>query len=85
MSEVEIRTKVRTAIAHICGVDVSKIPESAHFVDDLGLDSLSVVEAFVALEREFQLEDATEEEEALLVGIDEAVQYVQSKLSVQAA
>jgi len=83
MTEADIRAKVRGAVANVCGIDVADVPDSAHFVNDLGLDSLSVVEALVELEREFRLGDATEEDEARLVGIDEAVQYIQKKINLQ--
>jgi acyl carrier protein len=85
MSKEEIRGKVKSAIANVCGMDATEIGDDAHFVDDLGLDSLSVIEAFVDLEREFKIAEATEEAESRLVSIGTAVEYIQEQLNTQAA
>lgn len=85
MSDEQILEKVKAAIANVCGMEPSEIPDDAHFVDDLGLDSLSFIEAFVELERQFKIGQATEEAEKSIVSVGTAVSYIRGQLSVQTA
>ncbi|MCA3243996.1 MAG: acyl carrier protein [Alphaproteobacteria bacterium] len=52
----EIAPRVKALIAENLGVDAAKVVEEAHFVDDLGADSLDTVQLVMALEEEFGLE-----------------------------
>ena len=61
----------------MCGVSASQIGDNAHFVDDLGLDSLSVIEAAVELDREFRIGGLSTDGEKLLVSVDQAVRHIQ--------
>ena len=83
MSEDQIRQRVKAAVANVCGVSASQIGDNAHFVDDLGLDSLSVIEAAVELDREFRIGGLSTDGEKLLVSVDQAVRHIQNRLNLQ--
>lgn len=60
------------------GVDESKVTLDASFKDDLGADSLDVVELVMELEDEFDMEISDEEAEKI-VTVGDAVNYIESK------
>ena len=49
-------TKIRSIVAEQLGVDVSEVTPDASILDDLGADSLDVVELVMALEDAFDIE-----------------------------
>ncbi len=53
----QIAAKVRTIFHEKLGVEESTLVPSASFANDLGLDSLDVLETFMALEKEFGIVD----------------------------
>ncbi len=53
---MESMERIKKVIAGQLGIDESKITENSSFVDDLGTDSLDIVELIMALEEEFNLE-----------------------------
>ena len=57
------------------GVDESKVTEKAAFVNDLGADSLDVVEFVMAVEQEFDI-TIPDEEAAKLATVGDAVKYI---------
>jgi acyl carrier protein len=59
------------------GVDAEEVKPEASFVDDLGADSLDVVELVMALEEEFGLEISDEDAEKLST-VKEAIGYIES-------
>ena len=50
---MDVASKVKQIIAEQLGVDEPEIKPESHFVDDLGADSLDVVELVMAVEEEF--------------------------------
>ncbi len=48
--------RIKKILVDRLGVDESKITENSSFVDDLGLDSLDIVELIMVFEEEFNLE-----------------------------
>lgn len=82
MSEEQIRQKVKLAFAHVSGVPLAQIGDNAHFVNDLGLDELTIIEAAVELSREFRFEAISDEEEAFAT-VDAAVRYFHDRLNLQ--
>jgi len=67
MSEVmsEVFEKVKNIVVDRLGVDESKVSMAATFKDDLGADSLDVVELIMELEDEFDLEISDEDAEKI--------------------
>jgi len=78
MDESEILAKIREVVAEKLDVDKDEVTESAHFVDDLGADSLDVVELIMGLEDEFDLEISDEKAEELET-VGDAVSYIASQ------
>ena len=70
-----IEDKVKNIIVEQLGVDEKEVKAEAHFVDDLGADSLDVVELVMALEEEFKLEISDEDAEKLTT-VKQAVDYI---------
>jgi acyl carrier protein len=71
-----IEDKVKHIIVEQLGVDEDEVKPEAHFVDDLGADSLDVVELVMALEEEFSLEISDEDAEKLTT-VKQAIEYIQ--------
>jgi acyl carrier protein len=70
-----IEEKVKHIIVEQLGVDEAEVKLEAHFVDDLGADSLDVVELVMALEEEFSLEISDEEAEKLTT-VKQVIEYI---------
>jgi acyl carrier protein len=68
--------RVRTLIADKLNVEESKVVETANFIDDLGADSLSMVELVMELEETFGVE-ISEEEVTKLTTVQAAVDYIE--------
>jgi acyl carrier protein len=67
--------KVKKLVVEKLGVDESKVTEKAAFVNDLGADSLDVVEFVMAVEQEFDI-TIPDEEAAKLATVGDAVKYI---------
>ena len=67
--------KVREIIADQLGVDEEEISSDARFIEDLGADSLDLVELIMALEEEFDLEIPDEDAEKIST-VGDAVEYI---------
>jgi acyl carrier protein len=72
-----VEEKVKHIIVEQLGVDEEEVKPEATFVDDLGADSLDVVELVMALEEEFGIEISDEDAEKL-VSVQHAVNYIDS-------
>ena len=68
--------KIRKLISLQFTVDEESITTETAFVDDLGADSLDVVELTMALEEEFELPEVPEEELKSMVTVGDLVDYV---------
>lgn len=82
MEDVEIRNKIKEAIANVSDIELEDIPDNASFQDDLGLDSLVLLEISVDIEMQFGIEVA-EEDLSQLHTIQDAVELVQQSLVKQ--
>ena len=67
--------KVKKIVCDKLGVDESKVTESASFVNDLGADSLDVVEFVMEVEKEFNI-TIPDEEATKLATVGDAVKYI---------
>ncbi len=74
----DIDDTVKDIIASELGVEKSKVTGDAHFVDDLGADSLDTVELVMAFEEEFGIEIPDEDAEEMQT-VGDAVDYLTEK------
>ena len=68
--------KVKEVIIDKLGVDESAITEEAHFVNDLGADSLDTVELIMEFEEEFGIEIPDDDAEKITT-VGSAVEYIE--------
>ena len=68
--------KVKEVIIDKLGVDESAITEEAHFVNDLGADSLDTVELIMEFEEEFSIEIPDEDAENITT-VSSAIKYIE--------
>ena len=71
--------RVKSIVVDQLGVDPNEVTPEASFVDDLGADSLDVVELVMALEEEFETEIPDEDAEKIAT-VGEAVRYIEEHL-----
>jgi acyl carrier protein len=72
----ELFDKVKKIIADQLGVEESEVTEDVSFIEDLGADSLDIVELIMALEEEFGIEIPDEDAEKIAT-VKDAVTYIQ--------
>ena len=70
--------QVKTIITDQLSVDAGQVTPEASFIDDLGADSLDIVELVMAFEQEFDLEIPDEDAEKIATVAD-AIKYIESK------
>ena len=76
---MSIEDKIKKIIAEKLSVDLDEIVPEASFVDDLGADSLDLVELIMSMEEEFDVEIPDEDAEKL-VTVKDALDYVNKHL-----
>ena len=76
MSTVE--QQVKAIVAEQLGVKAEQVVNDASFVDDLGADSLDIVELVMAFEEAFELEIPDEDAEKIAT-VGDAVTYIEGK------
>ena len=72
---MSIEDKVKKIIAEKLSVDLDEVVPEASFVDDLGADSLDLVELIMSMEEEFDVEISDEDAEKM-TSVKEALEYV---------
>lgn len=75
---MNLDVKVKNIIVEQLGVDADRVKPEASFIDDLGADSLDIVELVMAMEEEFDLEIPDEAAEKLRT-VGDVTKYLQSK------
>ncbi len=75
-----VADKVKEIIVEQLGVDESQVDDSASFVDDLGADSLDIVELVMAFEEAFDL-DIPDEDAEKISTVRDAITYIEAKSS----
>lgn len=73
-----IEEKVVDIVVDKLGVDRSEVTPDAVFVDDLGADSLDLVELIMAMEEEFGFEIADEEAEKMRT-VQDVINFIQAR------
>jgi acyl carrier protein len=73
-----VEQKVKQIIVEQLGVDEAQVENNASFVEDLGADSLDIVELVMAFEEAFELEIPDEDAEKIIT-VKNAVDYIEAK------
>ena len=80
MQSADIRQKVKEIVAKTANIEVADIGDEASFLDDLELDSLTLLEIAFNVEHEYGLK-LTEEEMGQITNLQQAVDLVQRHLA----
>ena len=75
---MSVDQKVKQIIVEQLGVDEGQVDGSASFVDDLGADSLDIVELVMAFEEAFEL-DIPDEDAEKIGTVKDAIDYIENK------
>lgn len=78
MDQQAILDKIKDVVADKLDADQGDVTETASFVDDLGADSLDVVELIMGLEDEFDIEISDEEAEGIRT-VGDAIRFIAAK------
>lgn len=79
MSSEEVFDKIKNIIVEQLGVVDTSVTLDASFIDDLGADSLDIVELIMALEEEFDIEIPDEDAEKV-VTVGDVVDYIKDNI-----
>ncbi|WP_296866860.1 acyl carrier protein [Thermovirga sp.] len=77
----EITARLKEIVMDRLDVEEDQIKPEASFVEDLGADSLDIVELIMGIEEEFDIEIPDEDAEKLTT-VGEAMEYIKNKLGV---
>ena len=81
MSMEEIFKLLQTMIAEQFAMDAEDITMSTSFMDDIGADSVDLVELVMAMEEDFELDEIPEEELMGLKTVGDCVRFLGAKLN----
>jgi|UniRef100_A0A7C2YV10 acyl carrier protein len=76
---MDLEQRIKEIIADQLGVEVDKLNPGAKFVEDLGADSLDVVELIMAFEEEFGIEIPDEDAEKIRT-VGDVIDYLKEKV-----
>ncbi len=76
---MDLEQRIKEIIADQLGVEVDKLNPNAKFVEDLGADSLDVVELVMAFEEEFGIEIPDEDAEKIRT-VGDVIDYLKEKV-----
>lgn len=78
MSDIESR--IKAAVAEQLGKEIEEITNEASFMDDLGADSLDLVELVMSFESDFDI-NIPDEDSSKITTVQSAIDYVNEKLN----
>jgi acyl carrier protein len=79
MGDSETGIRVKEMIADQLGLEADEVVDDASFIEDMGADSLEIVELIMAMEEEFALE-ITDEQAEKITTVQDAVIYVEKNI-----
>ncbi|NLV82677.1 MAG: acyl carrier protein [Synergistaceae bacterium] len=82
MNMEEVQAKLKEIVIDRLNAEEDQIKSEASFVEDLGADSLDIVELIMGIEEEFDIEIPDEDAEKLTT-VGEAMDYVKVKLGIE--
>jgi acyl carrier protein len=74
---MDVLNKIKQIVADQLGIDEDDVVPEASFIDDLGADSLDIVELIMAFEEEFDLEIPDEDAEKIAT-VKNAIDYIKN-------
>lgn len=74
---MSVEDKIKKIIAEKLSVDIAEVVPKASFIDDLGADSLDLVELIMSMEEEFDIEISDEDQEKLR-SVKDAIDYIKA-------
>lgn len=83
MKREEVLARLREIVIDRLDVEEDQIKTESSFVEDLGADSLDIVELIMGIEEEFDIEIPDEDAEKL-TSVGEAIDYACNKLGIEA-
>ena len=75
---MSVEEQVKKIIAEKLSVDLEEVVPEASFVDDLGADSLDLVELIMSMEEEFDT-DISDEDAEQITTVKDAIDYIHSR------
>ena len=79
MEVAQVESRVKEIIMEQLGVNADDLKSAASFIEDLGADSLDIVELVMAMEQEFETEIPDEDAEKILT-VGDAVNYIHERM-----
>lgn len=77
---MDIEKRVKEIIVEQLGVNESEVKPEAKFIEDLGADSLDLVELVMALEEEYNMEISDEDAEKILT-VGDVMEYIRAHVA----
>ncbi|MBR5198396.1 MAG: acyl carrier protein [Bacteroidales bacterium] len=78
-----VAEKVTSIIVEKLGVDESEVVETASFTNDLGADSLDIVELVMDFEKAFEIEISDEEAGENISTVGDAIRYIEERIATK--
>lgn len=80
MTRENVAEEIKKLISESLSTDIKEIKEDSKFVDDLGADSLDIVELVMAMENKFNIEIPDEDAQKIKT-VGEAIDYITKRIS----
>ena len=78
-----IAEEVKAIIVEKLGVDASEVTEAASFTNDLGADSLDIVELIMEFEKTFDIEIPDDDASDKIATVGDAIKYIEDKVNAK--
>ncbi|MGD8860733.1 MAG: acyl carrier protein [Myxococcales bacterium] len=73
---MDIAEKVKEIVSQQLDVEIAEVKPEAQFIEDLGADSLAIVELVLAFEEQFEI-DIPDEDTEKIATVGDAIKYIQ--------
>jgi acyl carrier protein len=76
----EIRAEIKKLVGRVTEREPEEVPDNAHYLEELGVDSLMAIEVMIAMDRKFGI-DIPEEEFQKATNVNESVELIERWLA----